>query len=102
MSDALVPWMTVLAAHCRSRRQRRAIPGSMCGYRFASKPSMPQVAIRLTVDDREETISEYICDWPDCPNVAVEVVGVACELRLVTVVCTEHARQHRNKHNRGG
>jgi hypothetical protein len=100
MSDALVPAVTVLEAHCRSRLQRRAIQGRMFGHRFAPQPLVPQVAIRLTVNDREETISEYICDWPDCPNVAVEVVGVACELRLVTVVCTEHAREFRNKHNR--
>jgi len=61
---------------------------------------VPQVAIRLTVDNREETLSEYICDWPDCPNLAKEVVGVVCELRLVAVVCTEHARQFRNQQNK--
>jgi len=28
---------------------------------------MPQATLRINVDGREETISEYICDWPDCP-----------------------------------
>lgn len=52
---------------------------------------MPQVTIRTTVDGREETLSEYLCDWPDCPNVAVELLGVVRELRLRAVVCAEHA-----------
>jgi len=52
---------------------------------------VPQVTIRTIVDGREETISEYMCDWSDCPNVAVTVVGVVRELRLRTVLCAEHA-----------
>ena len=35
---------------------------------------MPQVTIRTTINDREETLSEYLCDWTDCPNVAVELL----------------------------
>jgi hypothetical protein len=46
--------------------------------------------LRTIVDDREETISEYICDWPNCPNVAMEVIGFARELRLYTAFCAEH------------
>jgi hypothetical protein len=53
--------------------------------------TMPQVTIRTTVNGREETISEHVCDWPDCPNVAVEVVGVVRELRIRAVMCAEHA-----------
>jgi len=45
----------------------------------------------MTVDGREETISEYLCDWPDCANVAVHVLGVIRELRASSVVCEEHA-----------
>ena len=52
---------------------------------------MPQVTIRTTVDGREETLSEYLCDWSDCPNVAVEVIGVVRSLRLRAAVCAEHA-----------
>lgn len=52
---------------------------------------MPNVTLRTVVDGREETISEYICDWADCPNVAVEVIGVIRELRLASMVCAEHA-----------
>ena len=47
--------------------------------------------IRTTVNGREESLSEYLCDWPDCPNVAVEVVGVVRELRIRAVMCAEHA-----------
>jgi hypothetical protein len=54
---------------------------------------MPQVTIRTNFDGREETISEYICDWPNCPNVAVELLGVVRELRLVAAVCEEHAAE---------
>ena len=52
---------------------------------------MPQVTIRTTIDGHEETLSEYLCDWPDCPNIAVEVIGVVRELRMRAVVCAEHA-----------
>jgi hypothetical protein len=41
-------------------------------------------------DGREETLSEYMCDWPDCPNVAVEVVGGLRELRVRVAMCAEH------------
>jgi hypothetical protein len=44
----------------------------------------------MTVDGREETLTEHICDWPDCPNVAVQVIGVARELRLCAAFCAEH------------
>jgi hypothetical protein len=49
------------------------------------------VTLRTIVDGREETISEYLCDWPDCPHPAVHVVAVVCELRLRAVLCPEHA-----------
>ena len=45
----------------------------------------------MTVNGQEETISEYVCDWPDCSNVAVHVLGVIRELRASSVVCEEHA-----------
>ena len=60
---------------------------------------MPQVTIRTVVNDREETLSEYICDWPDCPNVAVYVVGVVRELRIRAAMCAEHAARLMNPGN---
>jgi hypothetical protein len=56
---------------------------------------MPQVTIRTTLNGREETVSEYICDWPECPNVATEVIGVVRELRLRSAMCAEHAARVR-------
>jgi hypothetical protein len=55
---------------------------------------MPVVTIRTGIADAnggEETLSEYLCDFPDCPNVAVHVVGVARELNMSLAVCVEHA-----------
>jgi len=52
---------------------------------------MPQVTIRTTVNGREEAVSEYLCDWPDCPNVATEVIGVVRDLRLRSAMCADHA-----------
>ena len=55
---------------------------------------MPRVTLRCTSSPNceEETLSEYICDWPDCPKLAVHVLGVVRELRAFVAVCPEHAR----------
>jgi hypothetical protein len=53
--------------------------------------------MRTVVDGREETLTEHVCDWPDCPNVAVEVIGFVRELKLATAYCAEHAVQIRKK-----
>ena len=58
---------------------------------------MPQITIRTDIDGREETISEYICDWPDCPQVAVHVVGVVAALRVRAAMCAEHAARFANR-----
>jgi hypothetical protein len=60
---------------------------------------VPQVSIKIAVEDREETLSEYLCDWPDCPHIAVEVVGFVRELGLATVVCPDHAAMIANRAN---
>jgi hypothetical protein len=55
---------------------------------------MPRVTIRtgiLATDGREEELTEYLCDWPDCPNIATQVVGCVREFGLSTAVCHEHA-----------
>ena len=54
---------------------------------------MPHVIIRTVIDGREETLSEYLCDWPNCPNAAVQVLGVVRELRMRAAVCAEHAAE---------
>jgi hypothetical protein len=61
---------------------------------MGSSAHMPRVTLRTVVsaDGTEDTITEYICDWPDCPNVAEHVVGVIRELRQFAAVCPEHAR----------
>jgi hypothetical protein len=59
---------------------------------------MPQVTIKTGMtapDGREEELTEYLCDWPDCPNVATDVLGCAKEIGLSSAVCQEHAKaQH--------
>lgn len=60
--------------------------------------TVPLVTIRMTVDGQEESLSEYLCDWPDCPETAVRVVGVVRELRLCTVMCVKHATQLKKSH----
>jgi hypothetical protein len=55
---------------------------------------MPHATIRtgvLAPNGQEEVISDFLCDWPDCPNVAEHVAGVARELRRVLMLCPEHA-----------
>jgi hypothetical protein len=44
-------------------------------------------------DGKEEQITEYICDWPDCPNVAKHVLACVREIALAAAVCEEHARK---------
>jgi hypothetical protein len=63
---------------------------------------MPRVTLRAheSADGKEDTVSEYICDSPDCPNVAVQVVGVVRELRSLVAVCAYHARMLAERSNR--
>jgi hypothetical protein len=61
---------------------------------------VPQVTIRTVIDGHEETLSEYLCDWADCPNVAVELVGFVRELRIRAAVCVEHAAIIANRANK--
>jgi hypothetical protein len=67
-------------------------------------PYMPQITIRSGELDEtgcKETLTEYLCDWPDCPNVAVHVVGIVRELRLISVMCDEHAARIRRGNRKG-
>jgi hypothetical protein len=55
---------------------------------------MARVTIKtgfMDPDGREEELVEYICDYPDCPNIATSVLGCLKELRLMAAVCDVHA-----------
>ena len=53
---------------------------------------MPLVTLRtVDSDNNEQTITEYICDWPGCPNVAEHFVGVLSDIRAMAAVCKKHA-----------
>jgi len=58
---------------------------------------MPQVTIKtgLTAPDgQEEKLTEYLCDWPGCPNIATDVLGLSKELGISSAVCKEHLATH--------
>jgi hypothetical protein len=60
---------------------------------------MPPVTIKTGIagaDGREEELTEYLCDWPGCSNVAEQVLGCVKELGLPLAVCEEHATTSRN------
>lgn len=50
-------------------------------------------------DGEEQKLSEYLCDCPNCPNYATEVVGFSRELGMALAVCSEHARHLRADEN---
>jgi hypothetical protein len=53
---------------------------------------MPSVILRtIGSSGKEETLTEYLCDWPNCPNVAEHVIGAIRELRAFSAVCNTHA-----------
>ena len=59
---------------------------------------MSQVTIKTgltTPDGREEVLTEYLCDYPDCPNFATRVIGCLIELHLTSAVCEVHAAKLR-------
>jgi hypothetical protein len=35
-------------------------------------------------------LTDYLCDWPGCANVAVHVLGCVKEIASVAAVCEEH------------
>ncbi len=55
---------------------------------------MPHITIKTGMvlpDGKEEVLSEYLCDYGGCANVAEHVMGCVRELGTVYVVCREHA-----------
>ena len=64
---------------------------------------MPQVVIRsgkMLPDGREETLTEYFCDWPGCSNVAEHALGVVRDIGQVAAICREHAELQRTQSRR--
>lgn len=56
--------------------------------------SIPRVTIKTgfpTSDGCEELLSEYLCDYPGCPNIATHVLGVVRDVGTMAAVCEEHA-----------
>jgi hypothetical protein len=55
---------------------------------------MSRVTIKtgfIDADGREEELTEYLCDYPDCPNIATSVLGCIRELGQMAAVCEVHA-----------
>ena len=55
---------------------------------------MPRVTIPTGIfgpDGREEELSEFLCDAPDCPNIATEAIGCLREFGQSAMMCAEHA-----------
>jgi hypothetical protein len=55
--------------------------------------TMSRVTIKtgfMDADGREEELTEYLCDHPNCPNIATRVFGCR-ELGLMAAVCEVHA-----------
>lgn len=65
---------------------------------------MPHVVIRTGIfseDGHEETLSTYQCDWPGCPNIAEEVLGVLKDIGAFAAVCRDHSRRDRGEQTQG-
>jgi hypothetical protein len=55
---------------------------------------MARVVIKsgfMTPEGSQEELAEFMCDWPECPNIATQVLGCVKELGLSRAVCDEHA-----------
>jgi hypothetical protein len=66
--------------------------------RIHSVFAMSRVKIKTGLrapDGHEEELTEYLCDYPNCPNFATRIVGCLVELRLMAAVCEEHASKLR-------
>lgn len=76
------------------RRKRRT---SLRAAPLCNNPAnVPRVTIKtglLNTDGHEEELSEFMCDIPGCPNVAVQVLGSVPGLGLFSAVCQEHTPQ---------
>jgi hypothetical protein len=48
----------------------------------------------------EQILTEYLCDWPDCPSIADDVKAVVRELGITLAYCQAHADEHRRRDQR--
>jgi hypothetical protein len=67
---------------------------------------MAQVTLKTGIvgaDGREEILTEYLCDWSDCPNIAEHPLGFIRELATGSAVCADHFAmlEARHKRNQG-
>ena len=56
--------------------------------------AITQVTIKtgfIVPDGPEELLTEYLCDYPDCPNIATHTLGVVLDLGAAAAVCDEHS-----------
>jgi hypothetical protein len=70
------------------------LQGLWRGHGSTNVTDMPHVTIKTGIvgpDGQEEILTEYLCDWPGCPGVAVQVLGVVRGMNACAVVCAEHA-----------
>jgi hypothetical protein len=54
---------------------------------------LPLVSIKTgfsTADGKEEILTEYLCDWPGCPNLAIHTLGSIRDIRALAIVCEVH------------
>jgi hypothetical protein len=61
---------------------------------------MPRVTIKTGIveeDGQEAVLSEHLCDWPDCANIAEHVVGVARDAAWACAVCAEHFAEMKSR-----
>jgi hypothetical protein len=64
---------------------------------------MSQITLKTGIvgdDGQEEILTEYLCDWPDCPNPAEHALGFARELGTCSAVCTDHFAMLEARHKR--
>ena len=64
---------------------------------------MPIVKIRTGVTTEQggdQILTEYLCDWPDCPSIAEDVFGVVKELGVTLAYCKTHAAEQRRRDQR--
>ena len=60
---------------------------------------MPTVTVKSGLrgpDGQEEELTEYLCDSPNCPNIATQMLGCIREIRLCVALCDEHAARMRH------
>lgn len=60
---------------------------------------MPRVSLRasfpaLNGQEQEDVLTQYLCDWPGCPNGAVHLLGPIVEVRQMAGFCEEHMPRH--------